>query len=346
MPRKITDLDQLTEHADVFLCDVWGVIHNGVNPFALSGEALKEARGRGQTVILITNSPRPAAGVLQQFGTIGVDPECWDDIVTSGDVTRQLVMDGPREIYFLGPVYRNREEGPLHSPEFTMLEWYRADRPYDDVIEDCAALAATAQSACGAEALRWRDATCDARLPYERLTVAEAFAQHTGLNLARLIDAPDTMADAARSIGIDVLDDDDWSDLFSRILVRMIEPKLGQGRFTILDRYPAREAALARPCVDDPRFAERFEVYACGVELANGFGELTDAKLLRERLQAEMDEKQRRHGERWPIDEDFLEALSIMPPASGCALGFDRLVMLATGAARIDDVIWTPAAGR
>ncbi|MEQ8481010.1 MAG: TIGR01459 family HAD-type hydrolase [Hoeflea sp.] len=103
MSRKITDLDQLTEHVDVLLCDVWGVIHNGVNPFLLSVEALKAARGRGQTVVLITNSPRPAAGVIQQFGTIGVDPDCWDDIVTSGDVTRQLVKDGPREIYFLGP---------------------------------------------------------------------------------------------------------------------------------------------------------------------------------------------------------------------------------------------------
>lgn len=103
MPRRITDLDQLTSRADILLCDVWGVIHNGVNPFPLSVEALKTARGRGQTVILITNSPRPAAGVIRQFDTIGVDPECWDDIVTSGDVTRQLVSDGPRDIYFLGP---------------------------------------------------------------------------------------------------------------------------------------------------------------------------------------------------------------------------------------------------
>lgn len=103
MPRKITDLDQLTEHADVLLCDVWGVIHNGVNPFPLSVEALKAARARGQAVILITNSPRPAQGVIRQFETIGVDPECWDDIVTSGDVTRQLVSEGPKQIYFLGP---------------------------------------------------------------------------------------------------------------------------------------------------------------------------------------------------------------------------------------------------
>ena len=103
MARKITDLDQLTDNADILLCDVWGVIHNGVNPFPLSVEALKGARQRGQTVVLITNSPRPAAGVIRQFETIGVDPECWDDIVTSGDVTRQLVKDAPRALYFLGP---------------------------------------------------------------------------------------------------------------------------------------------------------------------------------------------------------------------------------------------------
>ncbi|MDP2119975.1 MAG: TIGR01459 family HAD-type hydrolase [Hoeflea sp.] len=102
-PARITDLDQLTDRADVLLCDVWGVIHNGVNPFLLSVEALKAARARGQTVILITNSPRPAEGVIRQFDTIGVDPDCWDDIVTSGDVTRRLVQDAPRAIYFLGP---------------------------------------------------------------------------------------------------------------------------------------------------------------------------------------------------------------------------------------------------
>lgn len=103
MPRRITDLDQVTDQADILLCDVWGVIHNGVNPFMLSIEALKAARLRGQTVVLITNSPRPTADVIRQFDTIGVDPDCWDDIVTSGDVTRRLVMDAPRELYFLGP---------------------------------------------------------------------------------------------------------------------------------------------------------------------------------------------------------------------------------------------------
>jgi lysyl-tRNA synthetase class 2 len=128
------------------------------------------------------------------------------------------------------------------------------------------------------------------------------------------------------------------------VLVEKIEPNLGLGRPTVLDRYPAAEAALARRTADDPRVAERFELYACGVELANGFGELTDATEQRRRFAVEMAEKQRLYGESYPIDEDFLAALAIMPEASGVALGFDRLVMLATGAPRIDDVLWVPVA--
>jgi lysyl-tRNA synthetase class 2 len=147
-----------------------------------------------------------------------------------------------------------------------------------------------------------------------------------------------------RAAGMRVAADDTWSDLLSAVLVAKVEPQLGMGRVTVLDRYPACEAALARRAADDSRVAERFEVYACGVELANGFGELTDAGEQRRRFMAEMDEKARVYGERYPVDEDFLAALEIMPEASGIAMGFDRVVMLATGAPRIDDVIWTPVA--
>jgi lysyl-tRNA synthetase class 2 len=130
-------------------------------------------------------------------------------------------------------------------------------------------------------------------------------------------------------------------DAFSAAIVQ-IEPHLGAPALTLLYEYPINEAALARRCAHDPRVAERFEVYACGVELANGFGELTDPAEQRARLIAAMDEKEKRYGVRWPIDEDFLAALAHMPPASGVALGFDRLVMLATGARHIRDVLWTP----
>jgi lysyl-tRNA synthetase class 2 len=150
------------------------------------------------------------------------------------------------------------------------------------------------------------------------------------------------MAEATAGLGITVAADDGWSDLFSKIVVTSIEPALGEGRLTVLCEYPISEAALARPCPADPRFAERFELYACGVELANGFGELTDAAEQRRRFEAEMDLKQTLYGERYPIDDDFLAALALMPPASGVALGFERLALLATGGRDINDMIWTP----
>jgi lysyl-tRNA synthetase class 2 len=179
--------------------------------------------------------------------------------------------------------------------------------------------------------------------------VAEAFQRHAGIDLLATMDATGTtdaraLAAALHRQGIRTAPDDSWSDMLSRVLVDRVEPRLGQGRMTVLDRYPAAEAALARRLPGDPRLAERFERYACGVELANGFGELTDPAEQRRRFAQEMDEKQRRYGERYPLDEDFLAALPHMPPASGIALGFDRLVMLATGAPRIDDVLWTPVA--
>jgi lysyl-tRNA synthetase class 2 len=155
------------------------------------------------------------------------------------------------------------------------------------------------------------------------------------------------MARAVQGAGIRVAADDTWSDLFSRVLVEKIEPALaaaGGGPMpgVFVDEYPTHEAALARPCTNDPRVAERFELYVCGVELANAFGELTDPGEQRRRFEAEMAEKERIYGERYPIDEDFLAALGQMPPASGAALGFDRLVMLATGASAVEQVMWAP----
>jgi len=154
----------------------------------------------------------------------------------------------------------------------------------------------------------------------------------------------DALAAAARGVGVRVAADDTWADVFSKVLVEKVEPALGVGRPSLLYEYPVAEAALARPTPADPRVAERFELYVCGVELANAFGELTDPAEQRRRFEAEMDEKARIYGERYPIDEDLLAALEIMPPASGAALGFDRLVMLASGAERIEQVIWTPVA--
>jgi elongation factor P--(R)-beta-lysine ligase len=262
---------------------------------------------------------------------------------------KKLLAAGEKRIASLGHVWRNRERGSLHHPEFTMLEWYRVQEAYDAVMNDCVALIRLAAQTTGTPVLRYRDRQCDPFLPPERLSVADAFMRHAGIDLFSSMDTegntdPDALAAQMQAQGLLVPQDYTWSYLFSRVLVEKVEPHLGDGRITILDRYPSAEAALARRVANDPRVAERFEVYACGVELANGFGELTDAGEQRRRFGTEMDEKQRLYGERYPLDEDFLQALAIMPEASGIAMGFDRVVMLATGAPRIDQVIWVPVA--
>jgi lysyl-tRNA synthetase class 2 len=263
---------------------------------------------------------------------------------------KKLLAAGETRIFDLAKVWRNRERGPLHHPEFTLLEWYRADQPYETLMDDCAALLGLAAEAAGAKALTWRGREADPFAQPERVTLAEAFERFAGIDLLATVAVDgatdrDGLAAATQGVGIRVAGDDTWSDVFSRVLVEKIEPRLGLGRPTILCEYPIAEAALARPKPGDPRVAERFELYACGVELANAFGELTDAGEQRRRFEAEMAEKARVYGERYPLDEDFLAALAVMPQASGAALGFDRLVMLAAGAQRIDQVIWTPVAG-
>jgi len=258
---------------------------------------------------------------------------------------KKLLAAGERRIVEFAKVFRNRERGALHHPEFTLVEWYRAGEPYEALMTDCAAILAVAAEAAGTKALTFHGRSADPFAAPERLTVAEAFGRFAGIDLLpTLPDGEpnrDGLANAARAAGIRVGDDDTWGDIFSRVLVEKIEGKLGIGRATILDRYPAGQAALAQPAADC-RVAERFELYACGVELANGFGELTDPVEQRMRLEREMAEKQRIYGERYPIDEDFLAALSMMPQACGVALGLERLVMLATGATRIEQVLWNP----
>jgi elongation factor P--(R)-beta-lysine ligase len=258
---------------------------------------------------------------------------------------KKLLAAGEARIVEFARVFRDREQGDLHLPEFTMLEWYRAGAPYEIVIDDCIGLIAQAARTTGRRTFSFRGGSADPLVEPERLTVAEAFRRYADLDLlATVVDGrPDRAAlAAAASRCARVADDDTWSDIFSKVLVGHIEPKLGQGRLTVLSEYPAPEAALARVKRSDPRVAERFEIYACGVELANGFAELTDAREQRSRFMEAMDEKERRYGERYPLDEEFLAAVAQMPSASGVALGFDRLVMLATGASRVDQVVWTP----
>jgi lysyl-tRNA synthetase class 2 len=257
---------------------------------------------------------------------------------------KKLLAAGEKRIFALVHVFRNGERTRLHHPEFTMLEWYRARAPYRVLIDDCAAVLRVAAEAAGVREFAFASARLDPFAAPEILPVAEAFARYAGVDLAAVLEDRAALAREAVRLGVRVADDDHWSDLFSKIVAEKIEPNLGHGRATVLIDYPASEAALARRKPDDPRFAERFELYGCGVELANAFGELTDPVEQRRRFEADMAERARIYGSAYPLDEDFLDALALMPPASGCALGFDRLVMLATGADHIEDVLWAPVA--
>ncbi|HZZ68961.1 MAG TPA: EF-P lysine aminoacylase EpmA, partial [Phenylobacterium sp.] len=211
---------------------------------------------------------------------------------------KKLLAAGETRTFELARVWRNRERGPLHHPEFTLLEWYRAGEAYEVLMADCASLLALAAEAAGAKTLSFRGAVIDPLDEPERVTLADAFERFAGIDLLATVQADgatdrEALAAAAQGQGVRVAADDTWADVFSRVLVEKIEPQLGRERATILCEYPVSEAALARPKAADPRVAERFELYACGVELANCFGELTDPTEQRRRFEAEMAEKAR-----------------------------------------------------
>jgi elongation factor P--(R)-beta-lysine ligase len=263
---------------------------------------------------------------------------------------KKLLVAGLPQIWQVAHVFRDGERGPTHHPEFAMLEWYRAGAGWRDLIPDCIGLLGAAVAAAGAEALTWRGHTADPHKPWREISVADAFARYCGIDI--LATAPDPLApdrerlaaEACR-IGIEPHPGDDWEALYFRIFLDRVEPCLGIGAPCVLYDFPASMAALARRDPSDPRVAQRFELYVCGLELANAFGELTDPAEQRSRFLADQARKQALYGETYPIDEDFLAALEAgMPPAAGIALGFDRLVMLATGAADIEEVLWAPVA--
>jgi lysyl-tRNA synthetase class 2 len=252
---------------------------------------------------------------------------------------KKLLVAGLPRIFQLTHCFRNAERGSTHSPEFAMLEWYRAGASYLDLVADCEALL----RAAGARLMTWQGRVCDPHAPWERLTVAEAFSRHCGIDVLPTVNDRAALAAAAKPIGIAPHDGDTWEDLFFRIFLAEIEPKLGIGVPTVLYDYPIAMAALSRPKGSDPTLCERFELYVCGLELANAFGELTDAAEQKRRFEADQALKQTLYGETYPIDPDFIAALEYgLPESAGIALGFDRLVMLASGATHIDDVLWAP----
>ena len=257
---------------------------------------------------------------------------------------KRLLVAGAGPVFELARVWRNGEAGAMHAPEFTMLEWYGPGLSFDGLMDETEAFVRAVCPPVVAHA----GVETDLRPPFERITVAEAFAAHCGgLDiLGTEGDAARLRAGAARA-GFAPRPDEGWEDLFFRLLLERVEPRIGRGRATFLTHWPTPQAALARRDPGDPRAALRFELFAGGMELANAFDELTDAAEQRERFERDVAERRRLYGaeegEDWEVDEDFLRALEHgMPPGSGIALGFDRLAMLASGARRIEDVLWLP----
>lgn len=261
---------------------------------------------------------------------------------------KKLLVAGVPRLYQLAHCFRNGEASPLHQPEFLMCEWYRAQAGLDAIKQDCIRLVRAAAEAALRTIFTANGMDCDPFAEWESLSVPDAFRRYAGIDLLATApdpDAPDAgrLAQEAKRIGVHAGAGDTWDDLFFRVMGERIEPFLGRSRPVFLCDYPASMAALARRKPGDPRLAERMELYICGIELANGFGELTDADEQKRRFEADMALKHRLYGETWPVDEDFIAALRHgMPESAGIALGVDRLVMLCAGVHDIREVLWAP----
>lgn len=260
---------------------------------------------------------------------------------------KKLIAAGETKIFEFAKVFRNHDKSPLHAPEFTMLEWYRAGADWTEIIEDTLEVCKVAARAINAQNYWWQNNNIPINETPIKISVKEAFLKYANIDLSLALDTDgnekrDEFAQLAASADISIDENDDWSDIFTKILVAKIEPNLGKAAPTILYEYPLPEGALARRCHDDLRFVERFELYICGVEIANGFGELTDPIEQHDRFKAAMKKQEQIYGNSYPIDDELLDALAQMPQTSGVALGFERLIMLVSGARKIDDVQWTP----
>lgn len=260
---------------------------------------------------------------------------------------KKLLAAGEDKIFQICHVYRDGESGTLHHPEFTMLEWYRAGETYEALIEDVAAVVSQSAAAAKALELRHGERAVDVGQTWTVMTVAQAFQTFAGIDVLAQVDDPLTASavpfiEVVRAAGIRCDDADRWDDVFSRVMLERVEPALAEGPPTMLKDFPSPVGALARQSPEDPRVCERVEAYVCGVELANGFSELTDPVEQRARFERDAADYRELYGEGAPIDEGFLDALALMPDAAGMALGLDRLVMLLTGAAHIRDVLWAP----
>ena len=255
---------------------------------------------------------------------------------------RLLARPGFSRCYQLARVFRDGEVSRNHNPEFTLLEFYAAPGSAESIMADLEALVAAVATTAPGRAGHGRARPIALAAPFERITCRDAFVRFAGFDPLPL--DPGAFAQAARTVGVRPAQDASWDDVFTQVLMEKVEPCLGLTQPTYLTEYPASQAALARIKAADPRVAERFELYAGGLELANGFSELCDTREQRARLQEEQDLRAALGREVFPLDEEFLGALDRIGEAGGVALGFDRLLMLLTGKRSIEEVLLFPAA--
>ncbi len=260
---------------------------------------------------------------------------------------KKLLVAGLPKIYQICHVYRNGDQSSMHSPEFSMIEWYQADAGYNEIMDDCIGLLRAVAEKCGIDRYIYKDKSSDPFKDWQTVSVSEAFESFAGIDLTLMIDEGlEKFKSVLKEKGIYYHEDDRWDDLFFRVFMDKIEPFLGQGVPTLIYDYPASMAALSQKKPEDPRFSERFELFVCGLELANAFGELTDATEQEQRFHEDMALKEEIYGERYPLDKEFIEALKHgMPRAGGIALGMDRLAMLAAGTDDIFNVLFTKSPG-
>ncbi|MDH5723141.1 MAG: EF-P lysine aminoacylase EpmA [Alphaproteobacteria bacterium] len=256
---------------------------------------------------------------------------------------KKLLVAGMETIYSLGPVFRNGDYSASHRPEFTLLEWYRVGEDYTYLMDESVDMLQEVVKALGGVTYTHKGIKCNPFLGAQKISVVEAFETYADMDLYRAMDDIEDFRKMADKRGIRIAGTDDWEDIFHAVMGERIEPFLGREVPTILYDYPVSLASLSRKKPDDPQFAERFELYVCGMELANAYSELCDAKEQRMRYETEMALKKKIYGETYPPDEAFFKALEHgMPECAGIALGVDRLVMLACGVEDMEDVHWAP----
>lgn len=254
---------------------------------------------------------------------------------------KKLLAAGFEKIFQICKCFRDYESfGGLHNPEFTMIEWYRANATYKDIMDDTERLFQFVGSQMGVRTVSWNGHSVNIASAWDRKTMKQVWQEFVGVNLDEYLEAP-AMRALARSRGYEMHDGEPYEDAFYKIFLNEIEPKLGTERPVFVYEYPVVMTSLSRLCAEDPRYAERFELYIGGLELANAFGELTDAKEQKNRLEADRAKREAADKEIYPVDPDFIDALeSGIPPTGGIALGVDRMAMLLTGATNINNVIF------